>query len=275
MGELKVRRIPFEFDGVEFIWNPTNPAFSVMTNLISFLAIGLEKYFCQVMADADSLIRDPEVLKEARLFKIQEAIHAQAHRRHVEALIARYPGLQETLDKTIACYDALYEEKDLKYHLAYAGGLEATFTPTFKQFLDNREILFAGGEARVASLFLWHFSEEIEHRNSAISVFNDVVGSSLYRLRHVRGCYLHSTGCGKMIREGFKQHVPDVPPEAYTTSPLKDVPKRDQRRVALGILASQLPWYNHDRQPLPRYYDEWCARYDNGEDMTLTYGVRA
>ena len=28
--DLKVRRIPFRFDGVEFIWNPQNPAFAVL-----------------------------------------------------------------------------------------------------------------------------------------------------------------------------------------------------------------------------------------------------
>ena len=98
MSGLQVRRIPWEFEGVDFLWNPRMPAFSVMMNTISFLAIGLEKYFCQVMSDADSVIRDPVVLEEARLFKVQEAIHSQAHQKHVGALIARYPGLQEAVD---------------------------------------------------------------------------------------------------------------------------------------------------------------------------------
>jgi len=68
MSGLKVRRIPWEFEGVDFLWNPQMPAFSVMLNTISFLAIGLEKYFCRAMSDADAVIRDPAVLEEARLF---------------------------------------------------------------------------------------------------------------------------------------------------------------------------------------------------------------
>lgn len=275
MSGLKVRRIPWEFDGVDFLWNPQMPAFSVMLNVISFLAIGLEKYFCQAMSDADSQIRDPAVLEEARLFKVQEAIHSQAHQKHVAALIARYPGLQDAVDKCVAAYDALYQQRDLAFHLAYAGGLEATFTPTFRAILDNRDILFGGGDTRVASLFLWHFCEEIEHRSSAVTVFNHVVGSHLYRLRHVRACYRHSTGVGKMLRDEFKKHVPGVPPEAYSLKPLTGVPKADQRGILIGILASQLPWYDHEHQRLPAYYAEWRRRFEAGEDMTRVWGAPA
>ncbi len=274
MSDLKVRRMPFDFEGVEFIWNPSNPAFSVMMNTISFLVIGLEKYFCQAMSDADALITDPAIQAEARLFKVQEAIHAQAHRRHVDALIVRYPGLQDAIDKTVAHFDAIYQEKDLKFHLAYAGGLEAMFTPTFKLFIDNRDVLFGGGDARVSSLFLWHFCEEIEHRSSAISVYNHVVGSALYKFRQISPCYKHSIECGKMIREEFKKHVPDMPAEAFTTVPLKDVSKADKRRSTLGIIASQMPWHDPAHERLPSYYQEWRDRYDAGEDMLLAYGVR-
>jgi hypothetical protein len=35
MSDLKIRKIPFRFDDVEFIWNPANPAFSVYMNNIS------------------------------------------------------------------------------------------------------------------------------------------------------------------------------------------------------------------------------------------------
>lgn len=34
---------------------------------------------------------------------------------------------------------------------------------------------FAPGDARVASLFMWHFVEEIEHRSSAPILYDAVV----------------------------------------------------------------------------------------------------
>jgi len=273
MSALEVRKIPFEFEGVDFIWNPENPGFSVLMNQISFMAIGLEKYFCLAMRDADPIIKNPSVRAEAAMFRAQESVHAQAHKKHVQALIQRYPGLKRALDKSIAHYDALYAREGLNYHLGYAGGLEAAFTPFFKMILENRQVLFGGGDSRVASLFIWHFCEEIEHRSSAITVYNEVVGSSWYRLRNLRSFFSHSAECAKMLVEEFKQHVPDVPHPLYQLAPLAGVSRVDMLRSSLGILHSQMPWHDSEHQPLPVYYQEWLDRYNRGEDMRNIFGV--
>lgn len=272
MSELKIRQIPFQFDDVPFIWNPEQPAFSAMMNMISMMAIGLEKYFCRAMADAEEVIRDDAVREEARLFRTQEAIHSQAHKLHIGALIRRYPGLRETLDASIASYDALYELHPLRYHLGYAGGLEAIFTPFFRMLIDHRDILFAGGDARVASLMLWHFCEEIEHRSSAITVFNAVVGSPLYRLRSTSAWRRHGAEIARLIYQGFRDHVTDVPFEVYKGGPLKDIPRSAKMVSAFGILESQAPWHRPQRARLPAYYAEWKASYERGEDMRLAFG---
>jgi hypothetical protein len=52
----------------------------------------------------------------------------------------------------------------LEFRLAYIADTEATFTPAFKLMLDNEATFFQPGDDRVASLFLWHFVEEVEHR---------------------------------------------------------------------------------------------------------------
>jgi predicted metal-dependent hydrolase len=275
MTDLQIRRIPFRFEGVDFIWNPHNPAFSVMMNTISFLVIGLEKYFCQAMRDAEKHITDPAIMAEAKAFNLQEAIHSRAHHKHCKALIDRYPGLQRALDAAIEDFDRIYAEKDLKYHLAYAGGLEATFTPTFGMILNNRATLFGGGDPRVASLFLWHFCEEIEHRSSAISVYNHVYGDNIYRLRQVRSMYKHSAACGMRIRDIFVETIPGLQAMDFKKGAFKSVPRADRMRTAIGIVASQLPWYDHEGQKLPAYYREWVDRYERGEDMTLAFDQAA
>ena len=273
MSDLKLRKIPFAFDDAAFIWNPVDPGFSVMMNKISFLAVGFEKYICRAIQDAEPRITDPEVLAEAKAFRAQESIHSLAHKKHLKALIRRYPGLQDTLDKVVASYDELYEAHPLEFHLGYVGGLESVFTPFFKLLIDHRDRLFAGGDARVASLFLWHFCEEIEHRSSGLIVYDHVVGRYFYRIRNYRRYMAHSAGLFKMMGEEFARHVDDVPAAILARNKSDQALRFKARMQSLaGVLAAQLPWHNPVNEPLPDYFAEWIDRYDRGEDMTRTYG---
>lgn len=272
MSDLEVRKIPFNFDGAEFIWNPEHPAFSILMNQISFFAVGFEKYLCKAMRDAEAHITDPAVLHEAQLFREQEAVHSLAHRKHVKVLIEQYPGLQSTLDKTIKSYDDLYEAHPLAFHLAYGGGLEAIFTPFFKMILDYREPLFAGGDARLSSLFMWHFCEEIEHRSAAVMVYNHVVGKYWYRFKNTRKFQAHSKALFEMLSTEFKQHVTGIPEAYYAKNPFEGIPRRAMWKSTLGILDSQMPWHNPEKQPLPAYYQEWLDHWQAGDDVTQIYG---
>ena len=79
----------------------------------------------------------------------------------------------------------------------YIANLEATFTPLFKVILDNRDSLFGGGDTRVASLMMWHFVEEIEHRSSGLKLCRHINPNPWYRVRHIRGTFNH---VGKLSR---------------------------------------------------------------------------
>jgi len=272
MSNLVVRQIDFDVDQAKFIWNPDNPSFSVLMNQITFFVVGFEKYMCRVMRDAEAHITDATVMEEARAFRKQEAIHAQKHMRHARALIAQYPALQGVLDKVLASYDDVYNTHPLEYHLAYAGGLEAIFTPFFKMILDHRAVLFEEGEAQVASLFVWHFCEEIEHRSSAYDVYNHVVGSHWYRIRNTGAFQKHTRDLFDMIKNEFELLVKDVPENAYSDNPFARIPMRAQLRSAVGVLASQFPWHDSVNQPLPDYYDEWLCHWQSGADVSQIVG---
>jgi predicted metal-dependent hydrolase len=274
MSDLKIRKIGFRFQDTDFIWNPENPFFSILMNKITFFVIGFEKYICQAINDAEPLIKNPAVLKEAKDFRTQESIHSMAHRKHAKALIERYPGLQETLDKVVQSYDRLYASKPLKYHLAYIGGLESIFTPFFKLLLDNRKMLFGGGDAQVSSLLVWHFCEEIEHRSSGIIVYDEVVGSYLYRVLNFRKFIAHSTGLFAMMDAEFQKHVADVPIEFYDPKRSRPLPLRGRLGSAIGVLMAQMPWHKPVHQSVPDYFQEWMGLYDSGADMTQAYGVQ-
>ena len=272
MSDLVVRQIDFDVDQAKFIWNPANPSFSVLMNQITFFVVGFEKYMCCVMRDAEAQITDAAVMEEARAFRQQEAIHAQKHMRHARALIAQYPALQGVLDKVLASYDDVYNTHPLEYHLAYAGGLEAIFTPFFKMILDHRAVLFEEGDAQVASLFVWHFCEEIEHRSSAYDVYNHVVGSHWYRIRNTGAFQKHTRDLFDMIKNEFELLVTDVPENAYTDNPFARIPIWAQLRSAVGVLASQFPWHDSVNQPLPDYYHEWLGHWQSGADVSQIVG---
>ncbi|MCX6487811.1 MAG: metal-dependent hydrolase [Mycobacterium sp.] len=286
MSDLKVRHIPFTFDEVEFIWNRANPEFSVFINALSFWAIGLERYLVKTMKDADAVITDAGVAEEARLFLQQESVHTACHRRHVKALIARYPGLQHALDMAIDHYDVMHRDSDLRYLLAYAAALEGTFTPVFKMLIDNRATLFGDGDARVASLCLWHFCEEVEHRSSAVMVYDHIVGDPLYKVRSFVPMVRHVSGGFRLLLREFRKHVPGERDARHYGSPLTrklaispgdpfaTVPGRQRLSTLRDVVASVMPGYDHDNQPLPQWADTWFDHWERGEDMTMFYGVR-
>ena len=302
MTELQIRKIPFVFDEtVPFQWHPTNPDFAFLTNAIGVLAIAFERYIVTVMKRAKRVIDDPEIAAEADAFMQQEALHARAHRLHIDALAHRYPGLRSTLDMAIARFDALLDVHPLEFHLAYIASLEATFTPFFKMLIDNRDLLFTEGDPRVASLFMWHFVEEIEHRSSALIIFDAVVRDPWYRLRVTWQVRSHVYGIVFAIFKAFEEVVPaadrGVAPDSAPAAPggwrkllarlgparpparnpadnaFRGVPKWDLAVSSFRILLSQLPHHKPANEPLPAFARTWFAAYERGEDMTTFVGT--
>ncbi|MQY17620.1 metal-dependent hydrolase [Nocardia macrotermitis] len=301
MTDLHVRKMRFAFADydVPFLWNERNPAFSSMANAVSFLAIGFEKMIVNMIREAMPRITDPEVAAEADAFVRQEGQHSTAHRQHVNGLIRRYPRLRETLDEVIGEFDSLTVNTSLDYRLAYTADLEATFTPVFKLMLDNDASLFAPGDDRVASLFIWHFVEEVEHRSSALIIFDSIVGSDVYRMRMAPSIFRHVMKVIRIACVGFNAHVPladrqvdalsmfamhrhrrrlgrfipplRVPDNGAMPRAFTELPLREQLVALGGIVRSQMPKHNPEHENLPDLADLWFRRYDEGYDVTLWY----
>lgn len=306
MTELVVRKMPFEFDAtVPFMWQPANPSFAVFCNAFTFIAVPFEKYIIAALRQAkDRLAEDPAVAAEAEAFLRQEAQHASAHRKHMLALIERYPGLEECYESTVRGYDELIQAHPVEFHAAYVANLEATFTPLFRVILDNRDSLFDGGDRRVASLMMWHFVEEIEHRSSGLILYQHLVKSPWYRVRHTRQTFRHVGALSKNIAVSFDEHVPfedrgvsaqEVLSSALTGELKYRGPGGRRRRARAGspatmlqavstkqltsmlwrLLLSQTPNHDPADQPLPDWFDTWVREYDRGTDMTMFYGAPA
>ncbi len=305
MTDLHVRKMNFAFADYEvlFFWNEQNPAFSAMANAVSFLAIGFEKMIVRTITEMKSQLTDPVVADEADAFMRQEGQHSTAHRQHARGLIDHYPRLQETLDQVVEAFDRLCAETSIDYRLAYTADLEATFTPVFKLMLDHDDVLFAPGDDRVASLFLWHFVEEVEHRSSALIIFDAAVGRDTYRMRVAPSVFKHVLEVLAIACEGFNEHVPledrkidamsmfarhrrkqtwrrRLPFLDYTDyGPMPrafdDLPLREQLIALVGVVRSQLPRHNPAHENLPALAGVWFRRYDEGYDVTRWYTAEA
>jgi hypothetical protein len=269
-------------------------------NATGVMIIGFEKYIVDAMRAAEARITDPAIAAEADAFLRQEAQHSRAHRQHVRALVRRYPGLQDTTEQIVRSYDALFDAKPLDYHLAYIADLEATFTPTFKMTLDHADELFRPGDERVASLFIWHFVEEIEHRSSALAIYEHVVARKWYRLTQLPSVLRHIGHVLQLVTDGFNEHVPlaDRKVDARNILPGRQVrrqlaehiprvdlgmdlslpaanagiPLREQLQTYARVLGSQTPNHDPEHQPLPALAEDWFARYDRGDDVSHWYG---
>ncbi len=301
MTDVTFRKMRFDIDAsVPFQWHPANPAAGVMANAISFIAVGFERYI--VLATKEALktsIADAELQAEAEVFLAQESQHSAAHRRHVNALAQTYPGLAGVLDRVIESYERLYEAEELKFHLAYVANIEASFPPLFSFFIERRDVLYSG-DARVASLFLWHYIEEIEHRSSADIIYEGVVGSRGYRLSTVRRTWQHLMQMLDIVLEGFDEHVPGAdigleieafrrvlaPNEFVYRIPLVRsvlAPAEQQMlggvstwrmlRMLGGVVLSQMPGRHPRDFPVPDWYHTWMRDYAAGSDMAHYYGA--
>lgn len=298
MSDLQVRRPRFDFtDDVPFVWNPERPAFSFAMNATSILAIGFEQMIVAAVREGMPRIPDPAIREEATAFLRQEAQHSSSHRKHVMALIRRYPGLQQVFDDAMEYFDDLTVATSLDFRLAYVADLEATFTPSFKLMLDNDNILFRPGDDRVASLFLWHFVEEVEHRSSALVIYDAVVGRPWYRMRVLPRVVKHMLGGLELIADGVNAHVPfedrrvdarSLLPsygveqalkrlrpsgraEPKAAPPFQGVPLREKVVAGIRVLLSQTPFHDPAKDELPGFADEWFQRWDAGGDVTRWY----
>ena len=199
----------------------------------------------------------------------------------------------------MAEFDDLTANKPLKYRLAYTADLEATFTPVFKLMLDHDDTLFAPGDDRVASLFLWHFVEEVEHRSSALIIYNHVVGDPWYRVKMAPSIFRHVLNVVRIAAKGFNKHVPlearkvdalstfgtyrckqavlqrlpftRAEDHGPVANAFDQLPLREQLISVAGIVRSQLPNHNPAHEELPALAGRWFDRYDAGYDVTAWY----
>lgn len=180
---MVVRQMPFDFGTENGHWQPHSPEFSQVVNSASLAMPYLEPYLIRSMRKARPLITDPRLQAELDLYVKQEATHYKQHRRFNDTLASKGYACIAGLESVLASdYVKLESTRSLQFNLAYAEGFESMALALGEMLIEDREELFAGAETSVASLILWHFVEEIEHKNVAYDVFDHLYGSYAWRM---------------------------------------------------------------------------------------------
>lgn len=272
---LKVRKLNFNFDEpLAFQSNPGNPGFGNVINSTSIIGPCFERYFIKAFRQAMPKIKNPQLLKEAEWFCAQEAQHARHHLTHIDALAKQYPGVKQIQEAVMASYTELFERESLEFHLAYTAFVELAFGPTAKFIIEQREPLLSQCDQRVASLILWHFVEEFEHRNCAIDVYNEVVGSYWFRLKAIPAVIKHFIDVGEIIQNGIDQSVPiDKNPFGHRnfSGMGKGISRMQIAHYFYHLFLSQMPLHKPDNLETPAWAVQWFKDEINGVDMTRYY----
>jgi len=185
---MEVRRVPFSYEQRTpkeraGHWNPGSPEFSQIVNSGSLAMPYLEPYLIKTMRTARDKITDPQLQKELDFYVAQEATHFRQHKKFNDTLSeAGYAATAKIEARLAKDYKDLGDKRSLKFNLAYAEGFESMALAIGEMLIEDREYLFGNSDAAVASLILWHFVEEIEHKNVTFDVFKHLHASYFWRM---------------------------------------------------------------------------------------------
>jgi uncharacterized protein len=181
---MTVRRMRFPYaDPAQAHWNKRMPEFSQLVNGASLSMPYLEPYLIETMKKAKERITDPQLLRDVDLYIAQEATHFRQHQQWNKRLAdmgyACVPAHERVLKED---YDAFAANRSFAFNLAYAEGFEAMGLCVGHMLVEDREYLMGNADPAVASMILWHFVEEIEHKTVTYDVFKALDGRYSWRI---------------------------------------------------------------------------------------------
>ncbi len=262
---ILVRKVRFDFpENFKPYWNPERPVFSQLANGASLLLPYMEPFIIHAVREATKEIEDPELLEEARAWMGQEAHHFRQHRRFNEVLIAAgYPELRERELQMEREYEAL-RKRSRKFQVAYTAGFEVMALSIAHTLIENRDYFFKGADSAVASLWLWHLIEEIEHKNLAHDIYLHLYGGHLYRAYGVFAALVHMLG---LIRPSYIAllKADGLWGKWKTRWEIKKLAFRLFVSFLPRTIRYALPGHHPSHIADPEWMREWVELYDAGE----------
>lgn len=175
-SDIAPRKVAFSYpEDLDPVWNHQLPEFAIAANAISLLMPHVEPYVIKAIRSAGDQLAG-ELARDADAFCRQEAQHHKQHQTFNRILGGHYPGVARIDRWMKRTYDWLWASRSQGFSLAFAASAE-TVAYTLARWTESRMgKLFRGAEPTMATLFLWHLAEEVEHKSVAYDVYKSVDG---------------------------------------------------------------------------------------------------
>lgn len=185
------RKARFDWSNTPLHWVPGDPFSTHMLNVVHLLLPASERWFIQVLNEAELLVDDPELKAAIKPFVQQESWHAWAHQMVLQHLAEQ--GIDTTpytdklqkwlskLGRQHPDWPQFLQRLSLYRRLAVAAALEPFNAALGQWLIQNRGLDYAGADPTMLDLLRWHGAEEIEHRSLVFDVYQNVCGN--YALR--------------------------------------------------------------------------------------------
>jgi len=269
-GGILVRKVRFEFpQDLKPHWHATQPEWSQLVNSASLLLPYLEPYLIDNIRNALPHITDPALREEAAGYIGQESQHFQQHRRLNDVLISRgYEQLRAHEQQWAQDYERFAKTRSLKFNLSYTAGLETFALAVSQAMIKHRDLYFGGADPEVPSLFLWHFVEELEHKDVAFDVYQHVYGHYWYRIYGMLFVLAHLV---RRVRQGYiiLFKADGVWGKWRTHWAIKRITFRLCRHLIPRLVQYAMPWHHPSHVPDPAWAKEWVELYEQGQKGLL------
>ena len=167
-------------------WTPSKPEVSAVANGLSLLMPALEPFVMKAVRVGAALPEvDVELRTRALAFVSQERAHQRAHREFNRGLTAQVPALRHIERAQRRVFRAFDDHGSPQSALALAAGAEAAAYFTARWVDRRRHSLLADASGPVATMFVWHLAEEVEHKDVAFDLFRATGGGG--RARYLLG----------------------------------------------------------------------------------------
>jgi predicted metal-dependent hydrolase len=187
MSELVVRRLRIDLKPpFARRWNGGDAFRSAFFNALSMSFPAGEQVFIEAVRiglQALPAAQRDRFAPEVQAFIGQEATHRRIHTLFNEHLVAQ--GLVNRWEARILQRHRRMAGIDPRNWLAVTAATEH-LTAIFAEHLLAHPQLLAGAEPRLRDLWLWHCSEESEHRGTAFDLYRAAGGNEAWRLRIFR-----------------------------------------------------------------------------------------
>lgn len=263
---IPVRRMDFGFDaGTDLDFYAGDPVRSYGAHAFWMTMPYLEPYLMRSVRAAMSEVSDPVLREEMARFCSQEGQHYQQHARVNDLLRASNPSFEalRTIERELeADYRRFSREKDNAFNLAYAEAFEGMTMAMSRTQMEMRvhELM----SPPIRDLFLWHITEEMEHRTVAFDAYRAVGKGYRYRVQVGRWAQRHYLGYVQRFLEKFLELDAERVARIETPAMVGErqrFQREFSRRNRMRLLNTFMPWYHPARVRMPDIFESCRSHY--------------